>query len=164
MLTASCRSVASCAESAITRTTDGSNGRREGSPTIALNMRPSLTPPSPNKTPAEWPTSRRNGGRLQIGAVADIKSESLAGFASEYLARLNRNLHFHIFGALAEFERALIRERIFAGLSAARERGAKSDRRPFVDEAKLAKARAQMAQGLRVTEATPRHGFESTPP
>jgi hypothetical protein len=28
--------------------------------------------------------------------VADIKSESLAGFASEYLAGLNRNLHFEM--------------------------------------------------------------------
>ena len=48
-------------------------------------------PPAPDKTSAGWPTSRRNGGRLQIGTVADIKSESPAGFASEYLAGLNRN-------------------------------------------------------------------------
>jgi DNA invertase Pin-like site-specific DNA recombinase len=32
-------------------------------------------------------------------------------------------LIFHIFGALAEFERNLIRERTNAGLTAARERG-----------------------------------------
>src|SRR5271157_329482 len=33
-----------------------------------------------------WPASFRNGGRNQIGTVADIKSESLAG--------LPRNSHF----------------------------------------------------------------------
>jgi DNA invertase Pin-like site-specific DNA recombinase len=32
-------------------------------------------------------------------------------------------LAFHIFGALAEFERNLIRERTYAGLAAARARG-----------------------------------------
>ena len=33
-------------------------------------------------------------------------------------------LVFHIFGALAEFERSIIRERTTAGLKAARDRGA----------------------------------------
>ena len=37
-------------------------------------------------------------------------------------------LIFHIFGALAEFERSLIRERTMAGLSAARARGKKGGR------------------------------------
>jgi DNA invertase Pin-like site-specific DNA recombinase len=40
-------------------------------------------------------------------------------------------LIFHIFGALAEFERALIRERTMAGLQAARARGKKSGRKPM---------------------------------
>ena len=38
-------------------------------------------------------------------------------------------LVFHIFGALAEFERGLIRERTQAGLQAARARGRKGGRR-----------------------------------
>jgi DNA invertase Pin-like site-specific DNA recombinase len=38
-------------------------------------------------------------------------------------------LVFHIFGALAEFEREIIRERTNAGLYAARRRGRKGDRR-----------------------------------
>ncbi len=38
-------------------------------------------------------------------------------------------LVFHIFGALAEFERNLIRERTYAGLAAARARRSKSGRR-----------------------------------
>jgi len=39
-------------------------------------------------------------------------------------------LIFHIFGALAEFERDIIRERTQAGLSAARARGKRGGRRP----------------------------------
>jgi len=38
-------------------------------------------------------------------------------------------LVFHIFGALAEFERNLIRERTYAGLAAARARGRQGGRR-----------------------------------
>ena len=43
-------------------------------------------------------------------------------------------LVFHIFGALAEFERALIRERTRAGLAAARARGRIGGRRKRLDE------------------------------
>jgi DNA invertase Pin-like site-specific DNA recombinase len=45
-------------------------------------------------------------------------------------------LIFHIFGALAEFERNLIRERTKAGLAAARARGKKGGRRRALDEPK----------------------------
>jgi DNA invertase Pin-like site-specific DNA recombinase len=45
-------------------------------------------------------------------------------------------LIFHIFGALAEFERNLIRERTNAGLSAARARGRKGGRPMFLDSRK----------------------------
>ena len=45
-------------------------------------------------------------------------------------------LIFHIFGALAEFERNLIRERTNAGLSAARARGRKGGRPMFLDARK----------------------------
>ena len=43
-------------------------------------------------------------------------------------------LTFHIFGALAEFERTLIEDRPKAGLAAARARGRKGGRRPALDE------------------------------
>ena len=45
-------------------------------------------------------------------------------------------LVFHIFGALAEFERNLIRERTHAGLEAARARGREGGRRKKLDERK----------------------------
>ncbi len=43
-------------------------------------------------------------------------------------------LIFHIFGALAEFERNLIRERTMAGLEVARARGRKGGRRPKLSD------------------------------
>ncbi|MBX9950359.1 MAG: recombinase family protein [Candidatus Obscuribacterales bacterium] len=50
---------------------------------------------------------------------------------------------FHIFGALAEFERELIRERTNAGLEAARKRGRKGGR-----PAKMDMKKTVMAQKL----------------
>ena len=49
---------------------------------------------------------------------------------------------FHIFGALAEFERGLIRERTNAGLAAARARGKTGGRPSSLKEAKLLIAKA----------------------
>lgn len=45
-------------------------------------------------------------------------------------------LIFHLFGALAEFERDLIRERVQAGLRSARARGRKGGRPPVSEETK----------------------------
>lgn len=55
-------------------------------------------------------------------------------------------LVFHLFAALAEFERGLIRERTFAGLAAARARGRIGGRPRQLDDEKLAVARALLAQ------------------
>jgi DNA invertase Pin-like site-specific DNA recombinase len=49
-------------------------------------------------------------------------------------------LIFHMFGALAEFERNLIRERTQAGLTAARARGRKGGRKKALDRTKRAHA------------------------
>lgn len=51
-------------------------------------------------------------------------------------------LIFHIFGALAEFERELIRERTQAGLSAARARGRLGGRPKLMDSRKVTMAKA----------------------
>lgn len=49
---------------------------------------------------------------------------------------------FHVFAALAEFERGLIRERTRAGLDAARAQGRTGGRPPAMKAADLAAARA----------------------
>jgi DNA invertase Pin-like site-specific DNA recombinase len=57
-------------------------------------------------------------------------------------------LVFHVFGALAEFERELIRERTAAGLAAARARGRRGGRPPVLTAHKL-----HVAQEMRYTVA-----------
>lgn len=54
-------------------------------------------------------------------------------------------LVFHIFGALAEFEHSLIRERTIAGLAAARARGRRGGRKPSMSKADIRKAAAMLA-------------------
>jgi DNA invertase Pin-like site-specific DNA recombinase len=73
-------------------------------------------------------------------------------------------LVFHVFGALAEFERSIIRERTKAGLEAARARGKKGGRPPALVAKDLAAAKAmltdpeitmeEVAKRLRVAPST----------
>lgn len=65
-------------------------------------------------------------------------------------------LIFHVFGALGQFERDLIRERTKAGLSAAAARGRKGGRKPVVTAEKLQRAQEHIANGLNVREAAAR--------
>ena len=65
-------------------------------------------------------------------------------------------LVFHLFGALGQFERDLIRERTRAGLDAAAARGRKGGRKAVVTAEKLERARAIIAKGLTVREAATR--------
>ena len=79
-------------------------------------------------------------------------------------------LVFHIFGALAEFEHSLIRERTVAGLAAARARGRKGGRKPSMTPADARKAAAmlsdpnitktEVARHFGVTRATLNAAFE----
>lgn len=64
-------------------------------------------------------------------------------------------LVFHLFAALGQFERDLIRERTRAGLAAAA-RGRKGGRKLVVTAEKLARARAIIAKGLTVREVATR--------
>lgn len=54
-------------------------------------------------------------------------------------------LVFHLFAALAEFERGIIRERTTAGLTAARARGRVGGRPPALTKGDLAQVRAMLA-------------------
>jgi DNA invertase Pin-like site-specific DNA recombinase len=62
-------------------------------------------------------------------------------------------LVFHLFGALGQFERDLIRERTRAGLAAANARGRNGGRKPVVSADKLERAQKMIAKGLTVREA-----------
>jgi DNA invertase Pin-like site-specific DNA recombinase len=54
---------------------------------------------------------------------------------------------FHVFGALAQFERSLIQERVQAGLAAARRRGRRGGRPVAIDAEKLSAATAALDGG-----------------
>jgi DNA invertase Pin-like site-specific DNA recombinase len=62
-------------------------------------------------------------------------------------------LVFHVFAALAEFERDLVRERTTAGLAAARARGRTGGRPTVMTPAKLAVARRLYASGEQTVAA-----------
>jgi DNA invertase Pin-like site-specific DNA recombinase len=57
-------------------------------------------------------------------------------------------LLFSLFGALAQYERALTRERIMAGLAAARRWGRHGGRPPTIDAEKLEQVTAALAGGV----------------
>jgi DNA invertase Pin-like site-specific DNA recombinase len=68
-------------------------------------------------------------------------------------------LVFHVFGAIAQFERALIRERTAAGLAEARRRGRKGGRPSAFKEGDVTAARALMKEGkLPVRDVAKRMG------
>jgi len=67
-------------------------------------------------------------------------------------------LIFHIMGALAEFERSIIRERTVAGLAAARERGCVGGRRRKLSDSDVLSARAARAAGASIPDLASRYG------
>lgn len=72
-------------------------------------------------------------------------------------------LVFHVFAALAEFERNLIRERTHAGLAAARARGRKGGRKPKLDEKDVKEIRALWRdKSIPVADIARRYGVSRT--
>lgn len=57
-------------------------------------------------------------------------------------------LFFHIFGALAQFERSLIRQRVKAGLESAKLRGKSGGRPKAIDDEKLKAIKEALASGM----------------
>jgi DNA invertase Pin-like site-specific DNA recombinase len=103
-----------------------------------------------------------------IETIADLSSKNI-GFLSTTekidTTTSGGKLIFHIFGALAEFERNLITERTQAGLEAARARGKKGGRPRVLTDTKAAHARelyqnrkdssaAEISKSLGISRAT----------
>jgi DNA invertase Pin-like site-specific DNA recombinase len=88
--------------------------------------------------------------RHLIETVASLESRGVAFLSlteSIDTGTPGGKLVFHLFGALAEFERDLIRERTMAGLAAARARGRTGGRPTVWTQEKLATAEAMFATG-----------------
>ena len=98
-------------------------------------------------------SERREPPRDAYAALMRARAELLA---NGRLPTLRESVRQHSFGALAAFERDLVKERTMAGLAAAAARGRQGGRRPVVTPSKLERARALLAQGLNVREAATR--------
>lgn len=92
----------------------------------------------PGDTVVVWRLDRLGRSlRHLLELMADFESNEIAFRSLTESIDTNTpggKLIFHVFGALAEFERNLIRERTKAGLDAARARGRKGGRKLKLDE------------------------------
>ena len=92
----------------------------------------------PGDTLVVWKLDRLARSIRQLIATVEALKEREIGFRSLTEAidttTAAGELFFHIFGALAQFERSIIRERTNAGLKAALARGRKGGRRPKLQE------------------------------
>ncbi len=101
-----------------------------------------------------------------VGIVSSLEREGVA-FESitERIETTSAagKLIFHVFAALAEFERNLIRERTRAGLAAARARGRKGGRKPALDDPQVREIRALLRDPeILVTDVARRYGVSRT--
>ena len=122
----------------------------------------------PGDTLVVWKLDRLARSMRQLIDTVELLQSKAMGFRSLTEAidttTAGGMLVFHIFGALAQFERAIIRERTKAGLDAARARGRKGGRPPKLSEAKLRVAKtllrdpeisvAEVARHVGVSPAT----------
>ena len=104
----------------------------------------------PGDTLVVWRLDRLGRGlKHLIELVEDLNSREIA-FKSLTedidTTTSGGRLTFHIFGALAQFEREIIRERTRAGVAAARERGRVGGRPPALTPDKIAIAETMRAQ------------------
>ncbi len=101
----------------------------------------------PNDTLVVWRLDRLSRSLKDLIEVVSLLNTKNIGLVSLHesinTTSSTGKLIFHIFGALAEFERTLIRERSMAGQAAARARGRVGGRPKTLDTAMV-----QMAQSL----------------
>jgi len=116
----------------------------------ALRERPELQAAlqymRPGDTLVVWKLDRLARSLKQLIETVEALEKRTIGFRSLTEAidttTAGGKLVFHIFAALAEFERSIIRERTRAGLDAARARGRSGGRPPALTEKDLQQARA----------------------
>ena len=138
--------------------TDHASGARQDRPGLTQ----ALAALQPGDILVVWRLDRLGRSLNHLLTVVDTLKARNVGFRSLQEAMDTTTpggtLTFHIFGALAEFERALIRERTQAGLAAARSRGRVGGRRDKLtpDQIDMARQLLTTRSAAEVAEATPR--------
>ncbi len=126
--------------------TDHASGSREDRPELVA----ALDSLRPGDTLVVWRLDRLGRSLPHLIDTVTGLAERGVGFWSVTEAvdttTAGGRLVFHLFGALAEFERQLIRDRTLAGLAAARARGRVGGRPRTMTPAKLRLARAMREQ------------------
>jgi len=111
----------------------------------------------PDDVVVVWRLDRLGRSLKNLIALVEDVADKEVGFRSltEGIDTTNTGgkLVFHIFSALAEFERDLIRERTMAGLEAARARGRLGGRPPTMTPEKITVARQMYATREHTVEA-----------
>lgn len=127
----------------------GSKSNREGLDKLLKYVRP-------GDTVVVWKLDRLGRSLKNLIELIQLFSEKNVGFKclQENIdtTTASGKLFLHIFGALAEFERALIKERTLAGLKAAADRGRLGGRPRLMDENKIMQARALRQSDIPIGE------------
>ena len=130
------------------------SGARSDRPALA-RLRELLLP---GDTLVVWRLDRLGRSMRDLLDLIDALERAGCGFRDLSQSGLdtttpNGRLIFTVFAALAEFERALVRERTMAGLAAAAARGRKGGRPVAVSADQAVAARAMIADGGSVRKA-----------
>jgi DNA invertase Pin-like site-specific DNA recombinase len=123
---------------------------------------------APGDTLVVWRLDRLGRSMTHLVTVIEELLRRQVGFRSLCDGALDTTtasgeLVFHIFSALAQFERRLIQERTRAGLAAARARGKKGGRKPLRPEEPRVRMAASMYGDLRLTVADICHTLRISP-
>ncbi len=113
---------------------------------------------SQNSSPNQKPQNHNAFPLLRhlVDVVADLHTRGIGLRSLQEnidTATASGKLFLHVFGALAEFERELVRDRTIAGLKAAADRGRKGGRPRLMDAGKVQLAQAMHKdKGIAVSE------------
>lgn len=110
---------------------------------------------APGDTLAVWKLDRLGRSLQHLVAVVNELKDRGIGFRSLTegidTSTASGELVFHVFAALAQFERALIIERTMAGLQVARDKGYVGGRHPALNAEQARTVKEMLARGLTVS-------------